>query len=213
MVAEPGAGANPQAEMEAAMTEMKRAIGQLQAMVENINLRLTTATGEMSANKVEFMAFKEQMQKEEAEKVDKRKKVKGYDSKNMVRPEPYDGKPESFQSWHELFVAHLAALGEEWDKILLEARECEKQTIKKEDVAPMLKKMNLDEAEVGSTNRTLYAALLQYTAGDAHGRVVSGGTEMAMDTYRYLHQKGKNDTTVNIMRIKQEQCTQNQQVP
>ena len=49
--------------------------------------------------------------------------IRGFDYKNNLKPGQWDGKPEAFHSWHELFMAQLTALDPKWDDICGALRE------------------------------------------------------------------------------------------
>ena len=139
----------------------------------------------------------------DAEDDDKKKKkddIRGYDHKSCIKPDQYDGKSDKFSGWHELFTAQLSALDEKWENVLLRAR-AHKVKLTENDILEIMKEVKIDIKLKTKMNRTMYISLLQYTAGDAHGKVVSNGLPMALDTYRYLYQKGKNETTVNMMKF------------
>ena len=128
--------------------------------------------------------------------------INGFDYKNYLKPEKWNGKADKFHGWHELFVAQLTALDEKWDSILLNARSLGKnETIEDADMAKILNDLKIKKELMPKINRVLYVSLLQYTDGDAHGKTVSNGVGKALDTYKYLYQKGKNDTNVNIIEV------------
>ena len=95
----------------------------------------------------------------------------------------------------------MIAIGEEWDGILKAARE-KVNEIEKNDMMEIIESQGYDKEQVNTVNNTLYVAMLQTTEGDAHGKVTSSGVDKALDTYRYIHHKGKNDTTQNAVRVK-----------
>ena len=212
MVAEPGAGSTAElGEIRAALEAMNVRVNtqdntmlmlrsELQQLKESMRADIIKETEK--ATKMVTMAALEKMKEEKEQDQDRKKRIKGYDSKNMLQPGTYDGKPETFQSWHELFVAQLAALSEEWDALLMAARKCGDEPISPGKVEEMMTDLELDIGQIPNINRTLYVSLLKFTSNDAHGKVVSSGIEQALDTYRYLYLKGKNDTTMNVMRIK-----------
>ena len=99
-------------------------------------------------------------------------------------------------------MAQLTALDEKWDKILNELKQEKCMDMKvKENNVEMLGKANIREDLLPKVNRTLYVSLLQYTTGDPHAKVVSNGTELALESYKQLFKKGENATTINSMKI------------
>jgi hypothetical protein len=54
---------------------------------------------------------------------------------------------------------------------------------------------------IPKVNRMLYVSLLQYTKNDTHGKVVSNGANMALESYRYIHPKGTSGTVMNKMKM------------
>ena len=141
--------------------------------------------------------------KEEKER-DKKKRIKGYDSKSIDKPDKFDGRPDHFLAWHDLFVAHLVALGEEWDGLLKDAREITQgaEEMSAEDMREIVRKNGFDESQLNTLNNTLYLALLQLTSDDAHGTVASLGKDKSLEAYRSLHYKGRNETNQNVVNVK-----------
>ena len=56
------------------------------------------------------------------------------------------------------------------------------------------KDLELDDNNINKATKILYTTLLQYTKGDAKIKVTTGGMAAAMDTYRHIAYKGKNDS-------------------
>ena len=126
-------------------------------------------------------------------------KMRGFDYKNQIKPEQFDGSTEQFQGWNELFTTLLASLDDKWETIIDEIIK-QKTTIKEEEVKTILQKLDLGE-HVNMINSTMFASLLQYTKGDAHAKVVSNGKKRSLDSYRWLYVKGRNETTRNCMDV------------
>ena len=120
---------------DSTLQEVKAMVETIKAQLENLNLPVTNNEVGVQKGRADFLQYKEEIkveimkeaeaaataavnEKSKEKDVDKKKNVKGYDSKNMLKPATYDGKPETFQAWHKLFVAQLAALSEECDEIL-----------------------------------------------------------------------------------------------
>jgi hypothetical protein len=55
-----------------------------------------------------------------------------------------------------------------------------------------------------SENHALYINLIGYTSGKAKSRVTANSIDMAFESYRYIYQKGKNATKMNIVIMKAE---------
>ena len=59
--------------------------------------------------------------------------------------------------------------------------------------------MELSEDGMRKALQFLYLNLLQFTKGDSHSRIVAGGMDDALDTYRQLIERGKNQTVLSMM--------------
>ena len=138
---------------------------------------------------------------EEKEKKEKKEGIKGFDSKNTIKPEPYEGKPEQFHVWNELFTAGLAAVDEQWDQVLKEISDYGSVPIKEEQEIEIMKNLGKNMTLLPKIKRTLYVSMLQHTKGDANVKVLSRGMDQALDCYRHTVHRGKNCTVMNIMKM------------
>ena len=48
-------------------------------------------------------------------------------------------------------------------------------------------------------NHAFFVNLLKFTKGKAKGRVISNSIELSFETYKHIHQKGKNATKMKIV--------------
>ena len=138
-------------------------------------------------------------QEHEGNERDSKSVMRGFDYKNQIKPEPYDGSQQAFHGWNELFTSLLTALDDKYE-IVVDAMVKQKRTINEEDIKKIMEHEGLGD-HIAKVNRTMYISLLQYTKGDAHAKVVSNGLKLSLDSYRYLYEKGKNETTRNCMHV------------
>ena len=59
--------------------------------------------------------------------------------------------------------------------------------------------MSMSPEAMKKVKRLLYLNMLQYTKGEAHAKMVSGGIEEALEGYRFIVHKGKNATLRTLM--------------
>ena len=128
-------------------------------------------------------------------------KIKGFNMRDMIKPEPYDMEPQSFHNWNELFTAYMMSMDDVWEKILRELRNF-KEPVAKEKIGKFQNELKLTEEAKKSANHALYINLLGYTKGNAKSRVISNSVDLAFESYRYIFQKGKNATMMNIVHMK-----------
>ena len=95
----------------------------------------------------------------------------------------------------------LVAMDKQWEDILEKARQFKKETITPQKMIEMMEELSMNTDLIPKINRMIYVLLLQYTKGDVHGKVVSNGVHESIETYRYLYEKGKNDTVTNVLRV------------
>ena len=189
--------ATPEATAEA-VKEMKEVIETLKNQVLELNTRLMKAEDEVKTTKVKMMDEIGGMKDEK----NKPKDIRGFDVKFMPKPDPYDGKPQNFPNWNELFIAHFAAMDDKWEAIF---KELQQAKVTPNDIIGMKKllaKASVREDEIPKANRMMYVSLLQYTTGEARGKVMSNGPSNAMDSYKYIYEKGTNATVMNILAVK-----------
>ena len=187
------------AEKDAVAAEMAAVKRQLE--LHEIQIRGAASSAEQLARATETMAQMITQVKSE-QKRDTAKELKGFDYRTMVKPEPFGGKLEEFEGWHELFVTMLVAMDKKWEEILKSIRAYRKEPITDDVADDIIQNLMMEQEQLPNIKRMLYVLMLQYTKGDVHGKVISNGIEGAMETYRYIHDKGKNDTTTNILRVK-----------
>ena len=94
------------------------------------------------------------------------KKIKGFDAKFMVKPEPYDMDPGSFHNWNELFTAYLMSMDEVWEKVLRGLKSV-KEPMNKTEIQKFQKDMCFTDEASQSANHSLYVKLLGHTEGKA----------------------------------------------
>ena len=44
--------------------------------------------------------------------------MKGFKTKDVPKPEPYDMAPQEYEEWHELFKAQLISQDNKWSDVL-----------------------------------------------------------------------------------------------
>ena len=185
------------AAQEKEMKEMKEIVDILKRQVIDLNTRLESAEQEVK---------KAQAKGAEAAKADEKDKVtkdiRGFDIKHMPRPEPYDGKAASFPAWNELFVAHFIAMDDKWEKVFSQVQKTKMQKGDLNGMKELMEKVNVREEEMLKVNKMLYVGLLQYTTGDARGKVMSNGPSSAVESYKYIYDKGTNATVMNVIAVK-----------
>ena len=159
--------------------------------VKEMNIRIQ----EEQVLKAEIEELKNTEKAEKSEKEDEGKRLRGFDIKNLVKPDPYDGKIEKYKIWNELFSAQLTSIDDRWEEMLQQMSNTEKEI---EEIVEHLE-MNIEE--IPKVKRMMYLSLLQHTAGDAQTMVISKGVDLSIDAYRIICRKGKNETTMNRLRM------------
>ena len=91
-------------------------------------MKMQVALSEMENKIKEFEVFKEELNKgkgrERKESDDSKEKdtekdtMRGFKTKDVPKPEPFDMAPEEFEEWHELFKAQLLSQDSKWSKVL-----------------------------------------------------------------------------------------------
>ena len=127
-----------------------------------------------------------------------KKKLNSMKSKDIPKPDRYNLSPTDFVDWHELFKATMIGIDARWEDILT-AFHKEKKTMKPNDVKKILKDIDMDEDDINSVNYQMYVSLLAYTKDALLTKVKANKSAMAMETYRFIYQKGNNATTMNIV--------------
>ena len=122
-----------------------------------------------------------------------KKTIKGFDAKTCPKPEKYDWEERDFHGWHDLFNATLMNHDEQWENIFKEIERIDK-VIKDKEKEHLMIDLNFEEDMMKKVARLLYLNLLTYTKGDAHVKIVAGGTEEVIDGYRFIVMKCKNAT-------------------
>ena len=125
--------------------------------------------------------------------------MRGFDFKSVPKPEKFDLKPEKSNSWHDLFTATMAANDAQWELILKEIESYGQEKITMNQRQGTASKLGMSEEVMKTAERSLYLNLLQYTAGDAHAKVTSGGVKDVLETYRHIVCKGKHATIATKM--------------
>ena len=130
-----------------------------------------------------------------------RKKLQAMKSKDVPKPGQYDLSPTEFVEWHELFKATMIGHDPLWEEILKKFQNIPKQNLKADEIKQMLKDMEMTDADVHTANYTLYVQLLAYTKGALLDKVKNNESVLAMESYRFLHSKGHNATTMNVVKV------------
>ena len=121
-------------------------------------------------------------------------------SKDIPKPDKYDLSPTEFLEWHELFVANMVGHDRKWHTILKAFRET-KKVLKATEAESMLMDLGLAEDEIQVANQQLYITLLSFTKGSLLAKVKANQAALAMESYRYIHQRGNNATTMNVVQV------------
>ena len=124
----------------------------------------------------------------------KTNQLKRFDPKSTPKPGQYDCESKEFNTWHDLFTALLVNLDEKWEDIFEKIEGYSGRVIKEKEKGDIQKDLGFEDEMMEKLQRLLYLNLLTYTKGDAHSKVVSGGQDHIMETYRYIVHKGKNAT-------------------
>jgi hypothetical protein len=88
-----------------------------------------------------------------------------------------------------------------WEEILKKFQNIPKKNLKADEIKEMLKDMEMTDADVHTANYTLYVQLLAYTKGALLDKVKNNESVLAMESYRFLHSKGHNATTMNVVKV------------
>ena len=76
--------------------------------------------------------------------------------------------------------------------------------LSRDEIDDLLDNLKMTHAVKKSANRALYTNLLGYTSAKAKSRVIANAVDMAFESYRLIHSKGKNATKMNIVIMKAE---------
>ena len=163
---------------------------QLKTIMQNMNMI-------MEQNKELKDKLKGREEAKEKTKDDGITKLQGINQKDMPKPQAWDMEPNTFLNWNELFVAYLMSIDSQWEKILRKL-----QLEGKPMTAERIEKIQTDEFKMPkevreAANHALYINLLNFTSGKAKGRVTSNKSDLSFESYRYIHEKGRNATRMN----------------
>ena len=119
----------------------------------------------------------------------------------MVKPPIYDMEPNTFLNWTELFTSYMMSIDPQWETILKKLQKVELATSKNK-LGELQDDLKMTPAVKKSANHALYINLLGFTGGKAKSRVTANSIDMAFESYRYIYNKGKNATKMNIAQPK-----------
>ena len=125
-------------------------------------------------------------------------KLVGFNQKDMIKPQPWDLEASTFHNWSELFEAYMMSIDAQWKSILDELKNQE-SALTKEMITDVQNQLLMSTDARHAANHSLYINLLGFTTGKAKSKVTSNSVNMAFESYRYLHRKGKNATQMNII--------------
>ena len=94
----------------------------------------------------------------------------------------------------------MVAMDDKWEGLLNEITKHE-GAINEDNMKQIMMKIKVDEDAIPKIKKMLYLALLHYTTSDAQVIVKSKGAGQSIETFKYLHTKGKHDTTMNVLRL------------
>ena len=130
-------------------------------------------------------------------------KIRGFDTRNLIRPSLFDNKIEEFIPWHEVFTTQLIAIDDQWLDLLHATRSHHGKVMTKATELQMFDDLNIQRDQMEKINRMMYVSLLQYTTGQAKAKAISNGSSKALDTYRHLLYKFSGESNiVHIMKVK-----------
>ena len=124
-------------------------------------------------------------------------KLVGFNQKDMIKPQPWDLEASTFHNWSELFEAYMMSIDAQWKSILDELKNQE-SALAKEMITDVQNELLMSTDARHAANHSLYIDLLGFTTGKAKSKVTSNSVNMAFESYRYLHRKGKNATQMNV---------------
>jgi hypothetical protein len=130
-------------------------------------------------------------------------KLEGFNKKDMIKPPVYDMEPGNFINWTELFTTYMMSIDPQWEVILKRLQKAD-STLSREKIDNIQDELRMTHSVKKSANHALYINLIGYTSGKAKSRVTANSIDMAFESYRYIYQKGKNATKMNIVIMKAE---------